>query len=114
MRKDLYDVRVVVAASSVKTFSDCQGGGQLQEDVTRMNGRTMSCFSYSTGTELLERIFSYMRGCVKDGSSSSLCPLCPQSEKHKLGDPLPIPATVYEQVHNDVLSHCTLNQPSRK
>ena len=72
MRKDLYAVRVAAAASSVKTFSDYQGTGEQQGDVEQMRIRTMSCFSYSTGTELRERIFSYMRGWVKDGSSSSL------------------------------------------
>lgn len=64
-------------------------GGFLRQDVLGLRmrlsatrrrekevGCTMSCFSYSAGTELLERIFSYMRGWVKAGSSSSLCPLC--------------------------------------
>lgn len=37
--------------------------------------RTMSRCSYSEGTDCLERIFSYMSGWVKAGSSSSLCPL---------------------------------------
>ena len=69
----LYAARTWEASSRVSTSSACEMTYSTRKTsgMTWMR-QTNNLSSYDWGTERRDRIFLYMRGCVNDGSSSSL------------------------------------------
>jgi len=64
---------------------------------------TRSLSSYSWGTDLRLRMFLYMSGAVKEGSSSSLWPLYSDKGWCRRDGGTNSPATVHHKVDHNVL-----------